>query len=211
MTPDETDAPPQDRGKRLCFERYVLDADRGSLLADGSEITLRPKTFNLLNFLVENPGRLVSKEQLFAAIWPGLAVTDDVLVQSVGELRRALGQDGPRLIRTIPRRGYRLEATVFRDVGVKDEAIPRSADHRSHEGAHWSGIPHTSRQRRIYVVVVSAILIAAVGLWVGVMQWPSGAVTRSRDNIREQAAFEAKPAIAILRARIRAASTSRTD
>ena len=177
----------------------------------GSEITLRPKTFNLLNFLVENPGRLVSKEQLFAAIWPGLAVTDDVLVQSIGELRRALGQDGPRLIRTIPRRGYRLEATVFRDVGVKDEAIPRSADHRSHEGAHWSGIPHTSRQRRIYVVVVSAILIAAVGLWVGVMQWPSGAVTRSRDNIREQAAFEAKPAIAILRARIRAASTSRTD
>jgi len=198
MTPDETDAPPQDRGKRLCFERYVLDADRGSLLADGSEITLRPKTFNLLNFLVENPGRLVSKEELFAAIWPGLAVTDDVLVQSVGELRRAFGQDGPRLIRTIPRRGYRFEATVFRDVGVKDDAIPRSADHRSHEGAHWSGIPHSSRHRRIYVAVVSAILIAAVGLWVGVMQWPSGAVTRSRDDIREQAALQAKPAIAIL-------------
>src|SRR4051794_30821412 len=113
MTPGEADPLPQDPAKRLCFERYVLDAARGSLLADGSEIVLRPKTFGVLKFLVENPGRLISKEELFAAIWPGLAVTDDVLVQGIGELRRALGQAGPRLIRTIPRRGYRFEATVL--------------------------------------------------------------------------------------------------
>src|SRR5438270_13458731 len=93
MTLDETDPPPQDRAKRLCFERYVLDTDRGSLFGDGSEIVLRPKTFNLLNFLVENPGRLVSKEELFAAIWSGLAVTDDVLVQSISELRRARSEE----------------------------------------------------------------------------------------------------------------------
>ena len=46
-------------------------------------------------YLIENSGRLVSKDELFAAIWPNIAVTDDALVQSIGELRRALGDDGP--------------------------------------------------------------------------------------------------------------------
>ena len=94
----------------LRFDRYVLDLDSGCLLLDESEIILRPKTFAVLRFLVENPGRLVSKDELFAAVWPNIAVTDDVLVQSVGELRRALADDGPRLIRTVPRRGYRFES-----------------------------------------------------------------------------------------------------
>jgi DNA-binding winged helix-turn-helix (wHTH) protein len=89
MTPIEHDhlAP---SAKRLRFDRYVLDLDRDCLLLDDSEIILRPKTFAVLHFLVENSGRLVSKEDLFAAVWPNIAVTDDVLVQSIGELRRAL-------------------------------------------------------------------------------------------------------------------------
>ena len=105
-------AEPEIRARRLRFERYVLDLDRGSLVLDGNEIALRPKTFAVLLFLVENSSRLVSKEELFAAAWPNVAVTDDALVQSIGELRRALGDDGPRLIKTIPRRGYRFESDV---------------------------------------------------------------------------------------------------
>jgi TolB-like protein/DNA-binding winged helix-turn-helix (wHTH) protein/cytochrome c-type biogenesis protein CcmH/NrfG len=104
-----TDARPP---RRLQIDRYVLDLDRGVLLRDAHDIVLRPKTFALLRHLAGNPGRLISKDELFAAVWPNLAVTDDVLVQGIGELRRALGEDGPRLIRTIPRRGYRLDATV---------------------------------------------------------------------------------------------------
>jgi TolB-like protein len=65
-----------------------------------------------LHFLIENCTRLVSKDELFGAVWPDLTVTDDALVQSIGELRRALGADGARLIRTIPRRGYRFESDV---------------------------------------------------------------------------------------------------
>ena len=99
--------------KRLQFDRYVLDLDRGCLFRDRDEIALRPKTFAVLRCLVENCGRLVAKEELFAAVWPNLAVTDDVLVQSIGELRKALGDDGAHLIKTIPRRGYRFEADVL--------------------------------------------------------------------------------------------------
>jgi len=98
--------------RQLRFDRYVLDLKRGHLLLDDTEITLRPKTFAVLRFLLENPGRLVSKDELFAAVWPKISVTDDVLVQSVGELRRALADDGQRLIKTIPRRGYRFESVV---------------------------------------------------------------------------------------------------
>jgi DNA-binding winged helix-turn-helix (wHTH) protein len=98
--------------KRLRFGTFLLDFERGSLFADDSEVSLRPKTFAVLCFLVANRGRLVSKDELFDAVWSGIAVTDDALVQSVGELRRALGADGARLIKTIPRRGYRFEAEI---------------------------------------------------------------------------------------------------
>jgi len=77
--------------KRLQFDRYILDLDRGCLVLDGNEIELRPRTIAVLQYLVENPRRLVSKEELFAAVWSNLVVTDDALVQSIGELRRALG------------------------------------------------------------------------------------------------------------------------
>src|SRR3954464_7519323 len=112
MTTHNFNSPVQVQAKRRRFDRYVLDLDRGSLLFDGNEIALRPKTFAVLHYLVDNCGRLVSKDELFAAVWPNIAVTDDALVQSIGELRRALGDDGARLIRTIPRRGYRFESDV---------------------------------------------------------------------------------------------------
>ena len=112
MAMDEAEPAARQRSPRLRFGPFILDLDRGSLLRDGNEIALRPKTFAVLCYLSENCARLVSKDELFAAVWANLAVTDDTLVQSIGELRRALGDDGPRLIRTIPRRGYRFDPDV---------------------------------------------------------------------------------------------------
>src|SRR4051812_31846626 len=112
MINEDVQFPAEMRPGRLQFDRYVLDLDRGCLLRDGEEIALRPKTFAVLHYLIENPGRLVSKDQIFAAVWPNIAVTDDALVQSIGELRRALGDDGARLIKTVARRGYRFESDV---------------------------------------------------------------------------------------------------
>jgi DNA-binding winged helix-turn-helix (wHTH) protein len=97
----------------LAFGRFVLDLDRGCLLVDGTDVPLRPKTFAVLKYLVGHAGRLISKEELIAEVWQNDAVTDDAIVQSVGELRRALGDEGPHLIRTVPRRGYRFDAQVL--------------------------------------------------------------------------------------------------
>jgi adenylate cyclase len=105
MAQTESDNPP----RSLTFGRYVLDPTRGCLLSDGREIPLRPKTFAVLTYLAQRPGQLVSKEELFEAVWPGLIVTDDTLVQSISELRRTLGDREARLITTVPKRGYRLD------------------------------------------------------------------------------------------------------
>jgi len=114
--------------RQLRFDRYVLDLDRGCLLLEESEVALRPKTFAVLNYLTQNPHRLVSKDELVAAVWAHVVVTDDALVQSVGELRRALADDGARLIRTIPRRGYRLECDVSEcDVSMAAPTVPAVA------------------------------------------------------------------------------------
>jgi adenylate cyclase len=96
--------------ERFAFDDYVLDIARGCLLRDGREVTLRPKTFAVLRYLVEHMGELVSKDALLAAVWPNLIVTDDTLVQSIGELRRAFAEAGHEYITTVPRRGYRFEA-----------------------------------------------------------------------------------------------------
>jgi DNA-binding winged helix-turn-helix (wHTH) protein len=126
----------QTSAMQLSFDRYVLDLSRGCLLLNGNEVRLRPKTFAVLRFLVENAGRLVTKDEVFAAVWPNLAVTDDTLVQSIGELRRELSDDGPRLIKTIPRRGYRFDATVT-GLAAGDELVPEAAEPKpvvSHTG-----------------------------------------------------------------------------
>ncbi len=59
------------------FDRYVLDLRRGTLWSGVDEIEIRPKTFEVLKLLVENAGRLVSKDEIIAAVWPDVVVTDD--------------------------------------------------------------------------------------------------------------------------------------
>ena len=91
----------------------VLDAERGVLTAaDGTETTLRPKTLDLALLLLANPGRVVSRAEILDSVWPGVFVTDDSVTQCVTELRRAMGAEGATLLKTLPRRGYLLEAEV---------------------------------------------------------------------------------------------------
>lgn len=94
------------------FGEFTLDLGRGGLFRFGDEVKLRPKVFEALRYLVENPGRLIAKEELAKAIWPDSFVTDDSLVQCTVELRRALKDTDQQLIKTIPRRGYLFAAAV---------------------------------------------------------------------------------------------------
>ncbi|MFO1208764.1 MAG: winged helix-turn-helix domain-containing protein [Amaricoccus sp.] len=83
----------------------------------GRRLELRPQSFAVLRYLAANAGRLVTKDELAAAVWPGLAVTDDSLVQCVHEIRRALGDATHAVIRTVPRRGYRFAPSIAAETG----------------------------------------------------------------------------------------------
>src|SRR5438552_4818312 len=95
-----------------CFDGFTLDLTRGCLLRGSEEIKLRPKPFTALKYLIENPGRLISKSELIEVIWPDTAVTDDSLVQCLIEVRRALNDDAQQMIKTVPRRGYIFDQPV---------------------------------------------------------------------------------------------------
>jgi TolB-like protein/Flp pilus assembly protein TadD len=103
------------RGGVYRFDRFTLDLVRGALLAaGGTEVALRPKAFALLSRLVENAGRLLDRDEIMRAVWPGVVVTEDSITQCVKEIRRALGDDAQRLVRTLPRRGFLFAAEVSR-------------------------------------------------------------------------------------------------
>lgn len=97
---------------QYCFADFTLDLDRGLLCRQGEEITLTPKAFEVLAYLVEHHGRLVTKTALIEAVWPDTAITDNSLAQRLLEIRRALADDSQQLIRTVSRRGYLFTAPV---------------------------------------------------------------------------------------------------
>ncbi len=105
------------------FGEFTLDVARGCLLKAGKEIRLRPKVYETLRYLVENPGRLISKQELIQAVWPDAFVTDDSLVQCTVELRRALDNRNGQLLKTVPRRGYLFTAEVIQS-SSKTDLVP---------------------------------------------------------------------------------------
>ena len=96
------------------FGPFVVDGGAYRLLRDGVNIPLSPKIIDLLLFLAARPSVLVSKDDLFRALWPDVAVTDNALTQAVSELRQALGDDpaNPKYVQTVARRGYRFISPV---------------------------------------------------------------------------------------------------
>lgn len=109
------------------FADFRLNRERGALSRAGQEIKLRPKVFDALQYLVENRGRLVPKEELIQALWPDAFVTDDSLVQCMVELRRALDDRSQEILKTVPRRGYIFAAEVSAD----SESAPVKAGEES--------------------------------------------------------------------------------
>jgi DNA-binding winged helix-turn-helix (wHTH) protein len=112
------------RGKAFFFQGYTLDLRRGCLRHEDREIELRPKSFTVLRYLVENAGRLVSKDELIRAVWPNVVVTDDSLTRCMSDVRLALEDREQRIIKTVPRRGYLLAALVSPAI---DAALARNA------------------------------------------------------------------------------------
>jgi TolB-like protein/DNA-binding winged helix-turn-helix (wHTH) protein/Tfp pilus assembly protein PilF len=94
------------------FGRFVLDPDENTLLTDGQPIHLPSKEFDVLRLLVENNGRVVTKEEMMEKIWPDTFVEENNLAKYVSRLRRLLSAGSEITIETLPKHGYRFSANV---------------------------------------------------------------------------------------------------
>jgi DNA-binding winged helix-turn-helix (wHTH) protein len=112
------------------FGPFEIEAGAFRLMREGTVVPLSPKLVELLLHLVARPGTLVTKEALFAAVWPDVVVTDNALTQAVSDLRQALGDNAssPRFIQTVARRGYRFIARV---TTVEEAQVAATAPIRS--------------------------------------------------------------------------------
>jgi TolB-like protein len=98
--------------KSFRFESFTLDLDRLCLRGPAGEVELRRKSFEVVRYLLEHAGRVVTKEELIKAVWPNVTVSDESLAQCISEIRRAVGDDSQRIIKTVPRRGYLLDVPI---------------------------------------------------------------------------------------------------
>ncbi len=166
---------PETRHRQYRFGDFTLDLDGGFLRRGAVEVTLRPKVFDALTYLVERHGRLVTKAELIDAIWPDAAVTDNSLAQCLLEIRRALGDDSQQVVRTVARRGYVFAAPVT----TAALEFPRSAGDAPelHEAsAEVAGRPAQASGRWKAVGTGAVVLAVVVG---GVLLARSVRLTRN--------------------------------
>lgn len=165
-----------EEARAYSFGPFRLEADQAVLLHDGASLNLRPKSFDVLHYLVRHPQRLVSREELLRAAWPDVVVTDDSLTQCLIEIRKALGDREKKLVRTVPRRGYLLDVTVR----VADRVVDRVADRVETPGQPAAAalddppaVPIRSAARLPSRWTLAALLVLAVA--VGATWWRAGA------------------------------------
>lgn len=130
MRPHDSAALPP--GDRLKVGECLVDVPLREIHAPGARRPARitPKSMGVLRVLADNPGRVVTRETLLAAVWPDTMPTNDVVTQAVTQLRKAFGEhaDGPRYIETIAKSGYRLLVEVEWQSDGGDEGVTESVD-----------------------------------------------------------------------------------
>src|SRR5690242_9722585 len=100
--------------RSVSFGPFILKPEAGTLLRDGLPVNVGYRAFLLLKALVERPGEIFTKSELFEAGWPGVVVEETNLSMQIAALRKSLGlaQDDHDWIVTVPRIGYRFQGQV---------------------------------------------------------------------------------------------------
>jgi DNA-binding winged helix-turn-helix (wHTH) protein/dipeptidyl aminopeptidase/acylaminoacyl peptidase len=160
------------------FAGFRLDLRRLGVSRGDEPVALEPKAFDVLRYLIERRDRLVPKDELLDAIWKDTFVTPNALTRAVAQLRKVLGDDAehPRLVETVPKRGYRFIGEVTETSGGKALASGGSAlasdgsalpsDGKAFPSDGRALAPDAPASRRLWLVA-AVLLIAGVSatLW----------------------------------------------
>ena len=161
--------------RHIHFLGYRLDPVARTLAApDGNDIALNGRAFDVLSYLIEHRPRVIGKDELLSAAWPGRVVEENNLGQAISSLRRALGTDANdhRFIRTVPGRGYSFVAKVEEQRRTTD-AQTSVADAR----------PSWRKRHARRIALASVLVLALSGAWVWRMH---GTVVAHKDLYADQ-------------------------
>jgi DNA-binding winged helix-turn-helix (wHTH) protein len=105
---------------------YRVEPSTLRVCHDGKDARLEAKAMQVLIYLSEHAGRVVSRAELEEQLWPGRFVTADSVTSAIAKLRRVFGDDAhkPRVIETVPKSGYRLIADVGQSWGATRTEVP---------------------------------------------------------------------------------------
>ena len=112
---------------RYLFEEYAFDTDRRELHRGTDAVSITPQVFDMLDYLIRNRERVVSKDDLIKAIWNGRSVSDAALTTRLNAARGAIGDSGEEqhFIKTLPRKGFRFVGQVRE---AREVASPNPGD-----------------------------------------------------------------------------------
>lgn len=172
-------------------EPFRLHPDRRLLVANGVPVILTPRAYDVLEFLVRNRDRIVTREEIVAHVWRGVTVGENNLSVQMSALRHALAESSGKkqLIVNIPGRGYRFVVEVDVDVEL-NQSPAGEADHpeqsRNVERPPEQP-PKRSRLRRLIMLTLIASIFVAIGSIVEIMKVMSSAsqsVIATRRDLR---------------------------
>jgi DNA-binding winged helix-turn-helix (wHTH) protein len=130
-----SEVPPRRNGNlRYLFEDYTFSTERRELHRGADAVTITPQVFDLLDYLLRNRERVVSKDELISAVWNGRIVSDAALTTRLNAARHAIGDSGERLIKTLPRKGFRFDTFIANFALFKESADFRSGVSERYRG-----------------------------------------------------------------------------
>ena len=160
--------------RALLFGPFRFDVADKTVSRDGEEIRLPPRALMILDYLIERPGRLVTRQELVEAVWKDAFVSESSLTEAIGVLRQALGDSAAEAeyIQTVHRRGYRFVAPLRVDTPAPASLVPVMAPTPSPEAttATVAAATDASTRRRTLIVAAAAAVVLA-GVTATWMMW----------------------------------------
>src|SRR5258707_14923623 len=152
------------------FKAFRLDTANHLLWRDGDRVPLAPKGFDVLAYLVEHAGRVVTQDEILEALWSESYVNPEVLRKYILEIRKALGDrpDNPEFIETFPKRGYRFVAPVIDEstAELPDVATSHATEENVEPATGPSEQEHSFGKQRLWklaiILVLSVVSAAAI-------------------------------------------------
>jgi len=139
------------------FGDYVIDVDRRELRHGSKPVRVEPQVFDLLLFLIENRDRVVTKDDVLAAVWPGRTVSESTLFSRIAAARHVIGDNGgqQRFIRTVARRGFRFVGIVANRKTTSETASPQGPEPHNAAGVQQQHVRFCKTPDGIHLAVAT--------------------------------------------------------